>query len=582
MAETVSFKASKLHDGENEVRRFQVDKDVSTSYAYLQTKLAAVFPDLKRKLFAVMWTDSDADTVTIATDDDLIIALTEMEGPVYKIAVQVKGEADGGDEEMDSNTHHQGTGDLHEGVTCDGCQGVVRGFRYKCMACPDYDLCAQCEQNGVHAEHNMIRMVKPMPAWPHHFFKKFQRMQERAEKKGARASCHQDQEEACSSREGDGNPFGFQSWCFNPRGGVRGGPRGGFPPRGGRGGPCGGGPMRGGRGAGPRGGGMPPFFGGPNPFEGMMNGWGWAGRTAGANNCHRPSYPQQQTSAANDSGAAAATNNNDKKNGEFEKSDAAEAARQQAAEYLNNIGQFVAAALDPFGIDVDVSVETAKEKEKTASEPSAATNDDDASSKSSAESEVSASAAATAPFVATAATAAATTAAAATAAAVADTNDQMVMEVIEPEKEKHAAATSMETDACSTGGDSNDGEWTVIKDNEQQQEQQLYPNLQKEINTSAAETEVAKESDEPMTVAPTTVATDALPSTAAAAAAAAAATPSSSTAQHQEILDPKIQVALQAMTNMGFTNEGGWLTTLLEAKQGDIGKVLDLLQPVRK
>jgi len=46
--------------------------------------------------------------------------------------------------------------------------------------------------------------------------------------------------------------------------------------------------------------------------------------------------------------------------------------------------------------------------------------------------------------------------------------------------------------------------------------------------------------------------------------------------------DPRIQIALQAMMNMGFSNEGGWLTTLLEAKQGDIGKVLDLLQPVKK
>merc|ERR1712107_564052 len=46
--------------------------------------------------------------------------------------------------------------------------------------------------------------------------------------------------------------------------------------------------------------------------------------------------------------------------------------------------------------------------------------------------------------------------------------------------------------------------------------------------------------------------------------------------------DPKIQVALRAMMNMGYTNEGGWLTMLLQDKDGDIGKVLDIIQPVKQ
>ncbi|XP_072757315.1 sequestosome-1 isoform X2 [Anoplolepis gracilipes] len=45
--------------------------------------------------------------------------------------------------------------------------------------------------------------------------------------------------------------------------------------------------------------------------------------------------------------------------------------------------------------------------------------------------------------------------------------------------------------------------------------------------------------------------------------------------------NPKIQQAVTAMMAMGFSNEGGWLTHLLVSKDGDIGKALDVLHPVR-
>ena len=77
MVDNVSIKVVlKDKETEDELRRFVVDKEVSTSLPYLQEKLCLVFPQLKQKIFSITWTDEDGDMVSIATDEELIIALT--------------------------------------------------------------------------------------------------------------------------------------------------------------------------------------------------------------------------------------------------------------------------------------------------------------------------------------------------------------------------------------------------------------------------------------------------------------------------------------------------------------------------
>ncbi|XP_072946130.1 uncharacterized protein [Epargyreus clarus] len=50
----------------------------------------------------------------------------------------------------------------HNGIVCNSCSDSIVGFRYKCIMCPDVDLCQKCEMLEVHhLNHLMIRIARP-------------------------------------------------------------------------------------------------------------------------------------------------------------------------------------------------------------------------------------------------------------------------------------------------------------------------------------------------------------------------------------------------------------------------------------
>ncbi|XP_064616527.1 probable E3 ubiquitin-protein ligase MID2 isoform X2 [Liolophura sinensis] len=53
----------------------------------------------------------------------------------------------------------------HDPVTCDNCDEVVVGIRYKCGNCPNYDLCEGCEKViGIHdPDHVFLKLRRPRP-----------------------------------------------------------------------------------------------------------------------------------------------------------------------------------------------------------------------------------------------------------------------------------------------------------------------------------------------------------------------------------------------------------------------------------
>ncbi|RDA93217.1 hypothetical protein CP533_6495 [Ophiocordyceps camponoti-saundersi (nom. inval.)] len=57
-------------------------------------------------------------------------------------------------------------GSVHRGCQCNSCGMVpIRGVRYRCANCPDFDLCETCESQGVHTKTHIFYKIK-VPAPP--------------------------------------------------------------------------------------------------------------------------------------------------------------------------------------------------------------------------------------------------------------------------------------------------------------------------------------------------------------------------------------------------------------------------------
>merc|ERR1712112_635910 len=384
----------------------------------------------------------------------------------------------------------------------------IIGNRYKCVVCDDYDLCESCHAAGQYPcaalKHNMMKITNPGYTFPQRLFKRMQVLQERANKKQKKEENKENKDEENRAPRGGCRGFG-------PRG------RGMFGPRGrGMFGPMG--PM------GPLGQGIWTAQS-ASALDAMMKGWAGDCSSAETN-----SNPQAKDSTASNDGATSSAHAE-----AHSAAHAAHSAAQAAAtndfaamnnafsgmtmtgseDYLKNVGNFVAAALDPLGIDVKIDIETPDGKQST--QTSSKTRNIEIIKEKAAE--VSAE----------------------KKDEVKEPSSEKQVEVMDDDKEPEVSKNMTPTPS------DDDEDWTVVKDSkEEEKAKTLYPSL--------AETSQG---------------------------ATASATPTAPvvTAEHP---DPRIQVALQAMMNMGFTNDGGWLTSLLEAKNGDIGKVLDILQPVKK
>ncbi|XP_011345927.1 sequestosome-1 isoform X2 [Ooceraea biroi] len=148
-----------LSDHVEQVRRFAIDTDVAMNYNYLRERLQTFFPELRSRNFIMAWRDDEKENITISTNEELEIALTEMSKDIRKICklyIILQNEKETSAEAKKTEKT------CHPGVICDMCDKKIYGFRFKCMQCVDYDLCFDCMTLGYHPEHYMVRMTNPV------------------------------------------------------------------------------------------------------------------------------------------------------------------------------------------------------------------------------------------------------------------------------------------------------------------------------------------------------------------------------------------------------------------------------------
>ncbi len=307
--------------------------------------------------------DNDGDRIVISSDEELLEALDQFDGSVFRLFLKskrcklqlissnslcflVSTERDASsDSELprqqptqeeepeeggEPGPHGGGErepsqpGVFHPHVICDGCRGPVYGNRYKCLVCNDYDLCSSCEAKGLHTEHNMVTIDSP---WSY-------------------------------------NPWGFQHpWArHHPRHcGRRGHPRSG-----GRG--C---PYRWGRG-----GGFPHHVWGPWVAQPYGGGVGCCGGPRGRWFAQQSATPGKEKAGRQEPMETEGPEGKGKEGGTTEE-EQAQLQEEQRRGILHDIGAAVSSFLEPFGVKVDVDVlggdsgASAQEPKKQEGAPSA-------------------------------------------------------------------------------------------------------------------------------------------------------------------------------------------------------------------
>lgn len=156
--------------------------EVCHKFDNLKNEIVARYPELLQyEDIRFAWIDDEGDEITILNHADYFDFMDTNSGPTQKRRIFVRGinklpqpqqqqqpNASAPQEapmEQDSVPRSESVPPedlvLHANIVCDVCDETIRGHRYKCMQCFNYDLCMRCESRFRHKDHIMVRIPTP-------------------------------------------------------------------------------------------------------------------------------------------------------------------------------------------------------------------------------------------------------------------------------------------------------------------------------------------------------------------------------------------------------------------------------------
>jgi hypothetical protein len=168
----------------NNIRRFIVKEDESFE-TFAGTVLEAFA--VKDQSYQWQYEDDEKDMVLVSSDMEwkealkykdsngllrVYLAPTVKPEEISKLSmtIEIEDKPAKKKHQRKHSKHHEHKSNpntCHIGIICDGCDSLdFAGKRYKCLVCPDFDLCGKCYKyalkNDWHTKHNFRRIDKEL------------------------------------------------------------------------------------------------------------------------------------------------------------------------------------------------------------------------------------------------------------------------------------------------------------------------------------------------------------------------------------------------------------------------------------